>query len=204
MTESIVYRRAAALAAVGLTVLGIASPVRADPPATATVTVDAAHPGGRLAADAVGLSFEMRELGIGNLDPVKGNMTQLMRTLGASNLRIGGNTLDRDTLWVPAGQSPPDPKPDWVQDVVTPGDLKRLRGLLDATGWSPSNAATSRTSGQARRCARPGTTTRSTTPTGWPVPTRWVTPGSPDPTPPGRRRPGPRRWPPTSATGWRC
>jgi len=58
-----------------------------------------------------------------------------MRTLGASNLRIGGNTLDRDTLWVPAGQSPPVPKPDWVQDVVTPNDLKRLRRMLDATGW---------------------------------------------------------------------
>jgi len=29
----------------------------------ATVTVDAGPPGGRLAADAVGLSFEMRELG---------------------------------------------------------------------------------------------------------------------------------------------
>src|SRR4051812_21183235 len=77
----------------------------------------------------------MRELGIGNLDPAKGNMTQLFRTLGASNLRIGGNTLDRDTLWVPAGRTPPDPKPDWVEDIVTPNDLRRLRGLLDATGW---------------------------------------------------------------------
>ena len=144
------YRRTATLAAVGFVVLGLASPVRAaavDATADAahpagrlaadgaTLTVDAAHPAGRLAADAVGLSFEMRELGIGNLDPDRGNMTQLMRTLGASNLRIGGNTLDRDTLWVPAGQAPPDPKPDWVQDVVTPSDLKRLRGLLDATGW---------------------------------------------------------------------
>ncbi|MFL6110038.1 MAG: glycosyl hydrolase family protein, partial [Catenulispora sp.] len=102
----------------------------------ATVTVDVAHPAGRLASDAVGLSFEERELGIGNLDPDKGNMAQLMRTLGPSNLRIGGNTLDRDTLWVPAGQAPPDPKPEWVQDVVTPTDIKRLRGLLDATGWT--------------------------------------------------------------------
>ncbi|BCY11406.1 hypothetical protein [Actinoplanes sp. L3-i22] len=170
------FRKAAALAAVGFTVLA-ASPVHASTPTassapgspsaattttttatgsgtalaaastaatgsgtslaagTAVVTIDATHPAGRLAADAVGLSFEMRELGIGNLDPARGNMAQLMRTLGPSNLRIGGNTLDRDTLWVPAGQSPPDPKPTWVEDVVTPNDLQRLRGLLDTTGW---------------------------------------------------------------------
>lgn len=148
------YRRTAALAAAGFVILGIASPAHAAgwlaansvtvdsgtqagrlAGDAATVTVDSAHPAGRLAADAVGLSFEMRELGIGNLDPSKGNMTQLLRTLGASNLRIGGNTLDRDTLWVPAGQPPPDPKPAWVEDIVTPNDLQRLRGLLDATGW---------------------------------------------------------------------
>jgi hypothetical protein len=135
LTEFIVYRKAAAFAAAGFTVLALASPVPASATAAATVTVDRAHPGGRLAADAIGLSFEMRELGIGNLDPARGNMTQLMRTLGPSNLRIGGNTLDRDTLWVPAGQAPPDPKPSWVEDVVTPADITRLRRLLDATGW---------------------------------------------------------------------
>ena len=153
------YRKSATLTAVGLVVLGLVSPVPAATGAAAVagaapaavvpdagaaaapvgdaaaVVVDSGHPAGRLAADAVGLSFEMRELGIGNLDAGKGNMTQLLRTLGPSNLRIGGNTLDRDTLWVPAGQAPPDPKPDWVQDVVTPNDLRRLRGLLDATGW---------------------------------------------------------------------
>jgi hypothetical protein len=104
-------------------------------PESVTVTVDAAHPAGRLPGDFAGLSFEMRELGIGNLDPAKGNVVQLMRTLGPSNLRIAGNTLDRDTLWVPAGAQPPAVKPDWVQDIVTPGDIQRLRRLLDATGW---------------------------------------------------------------------
>jgi hypothetical protein len=118
--------------AVMLLVLGGAAPVTAD---TATISIDAAHPAGRLSADAVGLSFEMRELGIGNLDPAKGNVAALFKTLGPSNLRIAGNTLDRDTLWIPAGQLPPDPKPDWVQDIVTPGDIQRLRELLDTTGW---------------------------------------------------------------------
>jgi hypothetical protein len=119
------------LAAAAVLSLSLVVPSTAD----AVGSVDTAHPAGRLAGDAVGLSFEMRELGIGNLDPGKGNIAQLFRTLGPSNLRIAGNTLDRDTLWVPAGQPPPDPKPDWVQDIVTPGDIQRLRRLLDATGW---------------------------------------------------------------------
>jgi hypothetical protein len=136
-----VYKRWAAVAAASVTVLASAAPAAtaATPAAavsdTATVAVDAAHPAGRLAGDAVGLSFEMRELGIGNLDPAKGNVAQLFKTLGTSNLRIGGNTLDRDTLWVGAGQLPPDPKPVWVEDLVTPNDIQRLGRLLDRTGW---------------------------------------------------------------------
>jgi hypothetical protein len=129
-----VYKRWAAAITAAITVFAptAASATVAD---TATVTVDTAHPGGRLAGDAVGLSFEMRELGIGNLDSSKGNVAQLFKTLGTSNLRIAGNTLDRDTLWVGAGQLPPDPKPDWVQDIVTPNDIQRLGRLLDKTGW---------------------------------------------------------------------
>jgi hypothetical protein len=102
---------------------------------TATITVDGAHPAGRLPSDFVGLSFEMRELGIGNLDPGKGNVAAMFRTLGRSNIRIGGNTLDRDTLWVPEGQQPPNPLPDWVQDVVKPTDIQRLNRLLSVIGW---------------------------------------------------------------------
>ncbi|MFI7600205.1 hypothetical protein [Actinoplanes sp. NPDC049681] len=112
------------------------------PPATAaptaggaTVTVDARQPGGRLPADLVGLSFEMRELGIGNLDARRGTLAQLLRTLGPGNIRISGNTLDRDGIWLPTGQALPDPQPEWLQHVVTPDDIRRLGGFLRATGW---------------------------------------------------------------------
>jgi hypothetical protein len=111
-----------------------AGAARADAPAT-TITVDPAHPFGRLPADFVGLSFEMRELGVGSFDARAGNLVQLFRTLGLGNIRISGNTLDRDTLWVPAGQQPPDPLPAWVQDVVTPADIARLGRFLRASGW---------------------------------------------------------------------
>ncbi|MFC7535113.1 hypothetical protein [Actinoplanes sp. GCM10030250] len=121
----------AVVATVGLT----ASPGAATAPATATIAVDLAHPGARLPGDLVGLSFEMRELGIGNLDARKGNMVQLFKTLGRSNVRISGNTLDRDGIWLPEGQALPSPQPDWLQHVVTPSDIKRLDEFLGATGW---------------------------------------------------------------------
>jgi hypothetical protein len=107
----------------------------AAPASQATITIDGAHPAGRLPTDFVGLSYEERELGVGNFDATKGNLVNLFRTLGRSNVRISGNTLDRDTLWVPKGQQPPNPLPDWVQDVVTPADITRLDGFLRATGW---------------------------------------------------------------------
>jgi hypothetical protein len=120
-------------------VTGQTAPARADdPPATTTttITVDPSHQVGTLPADFVGLSYEMRELGVGSFDARTGNLVALFRTLNrAGNVRISGNTLDRDTLWVPEGQSPPDPLPDWVQDVVTPADISRLDRFLGATGW---------------------------------------------------------------------
>lgn len=124
------------LMAVGLAIsltLAAATPAYADSPAT--VSIDFANPGGRLPGDLVGLSFEMRELGIGNLDARKGNMVQLFRTLGPSNVRISGNTLDRDGIWLADGQALPSPQPDWLQHVVTPSDIERLHEFLRVTGW---------------------------------------------------------------------
>jgi hypothetical protein len=111
--------------------------------ASDTIVVDRAHPFGALPGDFVGLSYEMRELATqctsgtcpGGFDARRGNLVALLRNFGRSNVRIAGNQLDRDTLWVPAGQAPPDPLPTWVKDVVTPADIARLDGLLRATGW---------------------------------------------------------------------
>ncbi|OLB64429.1 MAG: hypothetical protein AUI10_11095 [Actinobacteria bacterium 13_2_20CM_2_72_6] len=138
--------RRLATAAVGLALamaLGQAVPAAAADPPHTTIAIDRAHPFGALPRDFVGLSYEMRELSTlcttgdctGNFDAHKGNLVALFHNLGRSNVRISGNQLDRDTLWVPAGQQPPNPLPDWVKDVVTPADIVRLNGLLRATGW---------------------------------------------------------------------
>src|SRR5438067_4333271 len=139
-------RLAMAAAAVALAVAGgqvVASSAGAADTARTTIAVDRAHPFGALPSDFVGLSYEMRELSAlcttgdctGNFDPHKGNLIALYQALGRSNVRIAGNQLDRDTLWVPAGQQVPNPLPSWVADVVTPADIARLNGVLRATGW---------------------------------------------------------------------
>jgi hypothetical protein len=129
-------RKIRAIAVLAAVVAGIGQPAfAAEADSTATIVIDSAHPAGRLPADFVGLSFEMRELGIGNLDAGKGNVAALFKTLGRGNVRISGNTLDRDTLWVPGGQQPPDPLPEWVADIVTPTDIQRLNRFLTVTGW---------------------------------------------------------------------
>jgi hypothetical protein len=112
-----------------------AAPSQAAPSQAATIAVDTGHSVGQFPAGFVGLSFEMRELGVGSFDAAKGNLVALFGNLGRSNIRISGNTLDRDTLWLSAGQSPPQPLPSWVQDIVTPADFARLGRFLEATGW---------------------------------------------------------------------
>ncbi|MBP2323081.1 hypothetical protein JOF56_003466 [Kibdelosporangium banguiense] len=127
--------RAAVCTAAALTLIGTAQTAVAAQD-TATITIDSANPAGRLPRDFVGLSYEIRELGVGNLDPGKGNVLAMFNTLGRnSNIRLAGNTLDRDTLWVPRGHQPPNPLPEWVANTLTPADIERLGRLLSATGW---------------------------------------------------------------------
>jgi len=136
MGKSPIGWQALVSAALVLALAATGQPASAAPLERVALTVDAAEPGGRLPADFVGLSYEMRELYTGGFDARRGNLVQLFRTLGrSSNLRISGNTLDRDTLWVPDGAQPPQPLPEWVQSIVMPADIRRLDTFLAATGW---------------------------------------------------------------------
>jgi hypothetical protein len=96
----------------------------------AVLRVDTSQPGSELAPGAVGLSVEARELGSGRLSAVHPSLVRLMRLLGPSVLRIGGNSVDL-SWWTSTAESPPT----WALDTITPADLRALRGLLTATGW---------------------------------------------------------------------
>jgi hypothetical protein len=97
---------------------------------TVTLQLDTRHPGPVFAPGSVGLSIEAFELGSMDLSSEHIRLVRLMRLLGPSVLRIGGNSVDA-SWWTSSGE----PAPAWTQNTVTPADLIRLRGLLSATGW---------------------------------------------------------------------
>ncbi len=79
---------------------------------------------------AVGLATETKELESGRLSATNSNLVQLMKLLGPSVLRIGGNSVD-SSWWSSDGE----PTPYWATNTTTPADLATLNTLLVATGW---------------------------------------------------------------------
>jgi hypothetical protein len=94
------------------------------------LTVDSTHLGRSFAPGAIGLSLEAGELASGDISADHKSLVALMRLMGPGVLRLGGNTLDF-SWWTSDGEPPPA----WATTVITPADLVKLRGLLQATGW---------------------------------------------------------------------
>ena len=72
-----------------------------------TITLDPQHPGAAIAPDFSGLSFEVsillpNENGLRYFRPDNLPLIKLFHTLGIKNLRIGGNTSDRDVKKLPS------------------------------------------------------------------------------------------------------
>jgi hypothetical protein len=111
-------------------IMAEALPAAAAPMAsTAVLKLDTSSPGAIFGLGAVGLSVETGELGAGRLAAHRG-LVRLMRLLGPSLLRVGGNSVDV-SWWTSRGEPPPT----WATNTVTPSDLVALRELLTVTGW---------------------------------------------------------------------
>ena len=91
-----------------------------------------------------GLSYEMAQ--IGSFSPENAGLIEQLRALAPKGiLRMGGNTSDSG-YWTPTSDSPmPERRPAYAfgepkaRDepfAITLDDIKRLRGFLDATGWT--------------------------------------------------------------------
>jgi hypothetical protein len=85
-------------------IFGVAGSLQAQSPVT--ISLDASQPGTVLAPDFSGLSFEVSQLlpnanGIHYFRPDNTTLIRLFHTLGIKNLRIGGNTSDRDVRRLP-------------------------------------------------------------------------------------------------------
>lgn len=118
------------LVAVAGTWLGTRSPATARGGGTVILTLDTTHPGNNFLRGAIGLSVDANELDAGHLNAHHSQLVRLMRLLGPSVLRIGGDSVDR-SWWTSTGE----PTPSWATNTVTPADLMNVQGLLQATGW---------------------------------------------------------------------
>jgi hypothetical protein len=70
-------------------------------PSPLTISVDTQHPGTAISPDFTGLSFELTQMmpgpdGLHYFRPDNTRLINLFRTLGIKNLRVGGNTSDRN------------------------------------------------------------------------------------------------------------
>jgi hypothetical protein len=97
---------------------------------TVVLKVETGRPSNTFRPGAVGLSLEALELDTNHFDSNHSHLVRLMRLLGPSVLRLGGNSVDL-SWWTSSDESPPN----WATNTITPADLHALYGLLSATGW---------------------------------------------------------------------
>lgn len=96
----------------------------------ATVTVNEATTAGSLPANFSGFSYEAGTLpNVTSFNASLGNLVALYRLLGPSNIRIGGNSVDRQTFWQPGNLA----VPSWATALVKPTDIDRLTAFTQAT-----------------------------------------------------------------------
>jgi hypothetical protein len=108
----------------------LATPAPTGRPVSVSV---ATHPVGQaVAANFLGLSFEVRDLPTLAGYATKGDLVALLRSLGAGVMRFGGISADEQAAWVPAGAS----KPAWASTAIDEGDLAGIATLAKETGWS--------------------------------------------------------------------
>ena len=124
-------RRAVGLVAVAAGLATAAATGLSATPAAASsqvITIASTTTGTALTADSLGLSFEASDLALPGF--AAGNLASYLKTLGASVMRIGGNTSD-ETFWTSTGETPPS----WSIATITPADLTALNTLAKASGW---------------------------------------------------------------------
>jgi len=101
-------------------------------PITATVVVDPHRVSGALPRNALGLSYEADQLALmPGFDPDRGNLLNLLRTLGPGYLKIGANAVDDYVYWNPAGDAPPT----WAKTPIGRPQIDTLARLSAASGW---------------------------------------------------------------------
>ncbi len=128
------FLRLAALSALAVAAPTFASctaEAGAQPALPVTVAVSPLAPGAPVPARFLGLSFEVAALGQLGQDAYRGNLVQLLRSLGPGILRFGGITADQNVAWTDAE----DPQPAWASSTIGPAQMSALGVLARRSGW---------------------------------------------------------------------
>ncbi len=105
------------------------APPQSPPPVT--VSIDRFDPGLPVPERFLGLSFEAAALGQISQYGYRGDMVQLLRSLGPGLLRFGGITADENVGWTDATT----PRPLWASSAIDPAELRALAVLARRSGW---------------------------------------------------------------------
>jgi hypothetical protein len=128
-------RIAAAIAAVALALCAQAGVANAgEYPASTrpvTVAINREAPGRPVPARFLGLSFEAAAIKTLAHDGRRGNLVELLRSLGPGMLRFGGVTADEHVAWTDAET----PRPAWARSTIGPSDMSALGVLARRSGW---------------------------------------------------------------------
>ncbi len=103
----------------------------APPGLAVTVAIEPHAPGAPVPQRFLGLSFEMAALAQLGQDAYRGDMVELLRSLGPGILRFGGITADENVAWTDS-ETPP---PAWATSTIGPAQMSALGVLAHRSGW---------------------------------------------------------------------
>jgi hypothetical protein len=106
-------------------------PQPAPAPVPVTVAIDTRHPRAPVPSTFLGLSFEMAALGQLAGDGARGDLVNLLRSLGPGVLRLGGVSADTQAAWTDAAT----PLPAWATVPITAHAFRALARLAARSGW---------------------------------------------------------------------
>jgi hypothetical protein len=96
-----------------------------------TVAINPFDPGRPVPQRFLGLSFEAAALGQLARYADRGDLVELLRSLGPGMLRFGGITADENVAWTDAAT----PRPAWASSVIGPAQLRAIGVLARRSGW---------------------------------------------------------------------
>lgn len=96
-----------------------------------TVAFNPLAPGRPVAQRFLGLSFEMAALSQLAQYAHRGDLMELLRSLGPGVLRFGGITADENVAWTDSQT----PRPAWATSTIGPTQMSELGQLARRSGW---------------------------------------------------------------------